>query len=168
MRGKIFFAGLILGLSALAASAQDRVSGGGGAAAGDISCSSGIVTSEAVPRDTYVITGREASNKIVFVEGDYIYVNKGSDQGAKVGDVLSIIRPAEDTARIEWTKWQYSILNKMGTMWQDEGRGADRSRATEGFHCPDFEVLRFRSAWRHGAGIYAASHAANQAEHTVR
>jgi hypothetical protein len=121
MRGKIFFAGIILGLSAMAASAQDRVSGGGGATAGDISCS-GMVTSESVPRDTYVITGQQASNKIVFVEGDYIYINKGSDQGAKVGDIFSIIRPAEDTTRIEWTKWQYSILNKMGTMWQDEGQ----------------------------------------------
>jgi len=122
MRGtKIVLAGLILGLSGLAASAQERVTGAGGATPNDINCS-GIVTSESVPRDTYVITGQQSNSQIVFIEGDYIYINKGSDQGAKVGDVFSIIRPMEDSTRYEWTKWQFSILNKMGTVWQDEGQ----------------------------------------------
>lgn len=121
MRGKIIFAGLILGLSALAASAQDRVAGGGGATTDDINCS-GIVTSEAVPKDTYVITAQQSNSKIAFVQGDYIYINKGTEQGAKVGDVFSIVRPSVDTTRIEWSKWQYSILSKMGTVWEDEGQ----------------------------------------------
>jgi hypothetical protein len=122
MRGKkIIFAGLILGLSGLAASAQDRVAGGGGAIPNDINCS-GVVTSESVPRDTYVITGQQSNHQIVFIEGDYIYINKGSDQGAKVGDTFSIVRPMEDSIKMEWTKWQTSILGKMGTVWEDEGQ----------------------------------------------
>jgi hypothetical protein len=121
MRGKIIFAGLILGLSAVAASAQDRVAGSGGAAPNDINCS-GIVTSEAIPKDTYVITGQDSGSQIVFIEGDYIYINKGSNQGAKVGDVFSVIRPVVDTTKIEWSKWQTSILSKMGTVWEDEGQ----------------------------------------------
>jgi hypothetical protein len=122
MRGKKFIlAGLILGLSGLSASAQERVSGGGGATSNDINCS-GIVTNESVPRGTYVITGQQSANKIVFVEGEYIYINKGSDQGAKVGDVFSLVRPMEDSIKMEWTKWQTSILGKMGTVWEDEGQ----------------------------------------------
>jgi hypothetical protein len=126
MRGKIIFAGLILGLSALAAnvaSAQDnvRVPGGGGATPADINCS-GTVTSESVPKDTYVITGQNSNTQIVFIDGDLIYINKGSDQGAKVGDLFSITRPLVDTTEIEWTKWQNSILHKMGTVWEDEGQ----------------------------------------------
>jgi len=122
MRGKKFIlAGLILGLSGLAASAQERVAASGATTPNIVNCA-GIVTTESVPHDTYVITGHDAGTQIVFIEGDYIYINKGSDQGAKVGDVFSIVRPMEDATRIEWTKWQFSILSKMGTVWQDEGQ----------------------------------------------
>ncbi len=59
----------------------------------------------------------------VFNEGDYVYINKGSGQGVKVGDEFSVVRPIpKDFYGIEWTKWQWSILKKMGTMWEDEGR----------------------------------------------
>ena len=122
MRGtKLILAGLILGLTGLSVSAQERVAGAGGATPNDINCS-GIVTSESMPKDTYVITGQQSARQIVFIEGDYIYINKGTEKGAKVGDVFSIVRPVEDTLKIEWTKWQTSILGKMGTVWQDEGQ----------------------------------------------
>jgi len=88
---------------------------------GDIYCS-GEVTTEAVPHDTYVITGEQSSTRITFDEGDYVYVNKGSNQGVKVGDVFSAIRAVKDPFGIEWTKWEFAILKKMGTVWEDEGR----------------------------------------------
>jgi len=120
MRGKIVLAGLVLGLSGAAASAQavpppaPRTS--------DVYCS-GLITTESVPRETYVITGEESNYKIVFNEGAYVYINKGSSQGVKVGDEFSVVRPiTKDLYGIEWTKWQWSILKKMGTMWEDEGR----------------------------------------------
>jgi len=120
MRGKIVLAGLILGLSGAAASAQavpppvPRTS--------DVYCS-GLVTTESVPRETYVITGEESNYKIVFNEGAYVYINKGSGQGVRVGDEFSVVRPIQkDLYGIEWTKWQWSIFKKMGTMWEDEGR----------------------------------------------
>lgn len=118
MRGKIVLAGLVLGLSGMVAGAQSappvpRV--------GDIYCS-GEVTTEAVPHDTYVITGEQSSTRITFDEGDYVYVNKGSNQGVKVGDVFSAVRAVKDPFGIEWTKWEFAILKKMGTVWEDEGR----------------------------------------------
>lgn len=118
MRAKIVLAGLILGISAVGAAAQTAPQG---PTQGDLYCS-GIVTSEAVPRDTYVITGREANHRITFDEGDYVYINKGTAQGAKVGDEFLAVRPVEDSLKEDWTKWQTVILRKMGTVWEDESR----------------------------------------------
>jgi hypothetical protein len=118
MRGKIVLAGLILGLSGMVAAAQDRPTV---PRPGDIYCS-GTVTSESVPQDTYVITGEQSATKITFDEGDYVYVNKGSSQGVKVGDEYSVVRAVKDPFGIEWTKWEFAILHKMGTVWEDEGR----------------------------------------------
>ena len=118
MRGKIVLAGLILALSGGALAAQER---GLSTTQDDIYCS-GTITSESVPRDTYVITGEESNYKNTFQQGDYVYINKGSSQGVKVGDQFSVIRATTDPTDIEWTKWQFSILKKIGTMWEDEGR----------------------------------------------
>ena len=57
MRGKIVLAGLILSLCGIRASAQDRHLF---PIANDLYCS-GVVSSEAVPRDTFIISG-EGSN----------------------------------------------------------------------------------------------------------
>jgi co-chaperonin GroES (HSP10) len=115
MRGKLVIAGLVLSLSGVAASAQQ-----GTPIRNDLYCS-GVVSSEAVPRDTYVITGEGSSTKITFQEGDYVFVNKGASQGVKVGDEFSVIRHTEDRLNTEWTKWQFLILRKMGILWEDEG-----------------------------------------------
>jgi Flagellar assembly protein T, C-terminal domain len=118
MRGKIVLVGLILSLSGIAASAQETTAV---PIRNDLYCS-GIVSSEAVPRDTYVITGEGSNYKVTFQEGDYVFVNKGASQGVKVGDEFSVIRHTEDAIKTEWTKWQFLILRKMGTLWEDEGR----------------------------------------------
>jgi hypothetical protein len=118
MRPKFLLAGLILSTSLAAAAAQDAPQA---PTPGTLYCA-GIVTSEAVPRDTYVITGRESNYNITFNEGDYVYISKGSAQGAKVGDEFVAVRPVEDVNRVDWTKWQTAILRKMGTVWEDEAR----------------------------------------------
>jgi hypothetical protein len=118
MRGKIVFAALVLSLSGGFTAAQDKPLV---PRPSDLYCS-GLVTTESVPVDTYVITGEQSNYKITFDEGDYVYVNKGSDQGAKVGDEFSVVRPMKDSIKIEWTKWQTAILSKMGTVWEDEAR----------------------------------------------
>lgn len=117
MRGKIVLAGLILALSGARAGAQATQT----TTYGDIYCA-GVITTEAVPQDSYVITGEESYYKVTFQEGDYVFLNKGSGQGVKVGDQFSVIRRIVDSPDVEWTKWQWSILKKMGNWWQDEGR----------------------------------------------
>jgi hypothetical protein len=118
MRGKIVFAGLILALSGAVSQAQDQAPV---PIENDLYCS-GTVTSESIPRNTYVITGEGSNYRITFDMGDYVYINRGAQQGVKVGDEFSVIRPVVDPIFYEWTKWQYSILRKMGTVWADEGR----------------------------------------------
>lgn len=118
MRRKIVLASLLLGLSSAVLSAQDATAVPNQNA---LYCA-GMVTTEAIPHDTYVITGEESGNKIAFVSGDSLYINKGSSQGVKVGDQFSVIRPVENTLEVDWTQWQSSILRKMGTVWEDEGR----------------------------------------------
>jgi hypothetical protein len=119
MRGKIVLAGLILSLSGAALMAQDKAAV---PTVDDLYCS-GVVTSEAVPRDTHLITGEESNYKVTFWQGDYVYINKGSKEGVKVGDLFSAIRAVSpDPTEIEWSKWQFSILKRLGTMWEDEGR----------------------------------------------
>jgi hypothetical protein len=120
MRPKVVLVGLILSLSAAMAAAQ-TASRPTTPSPGELYCS-GVVTSESVPRDTYVITGEQSNAKLTFDEGDYVYINKGSSQGVKVGDEFLVIRPVEDTIKVDWTKWQTAILHKMGTVWEDEGR----------------------------------------------
>ncbi len=119
MRPKFLLTGLILSTSlAAAAAAQETAKA---PTPGDLYCA-GIVTTEAVPRDTYVVTGRESNYMITFNEGDYVYISKGSAQGAKVGDEFMAVRPMEDATKVDWTKWETAILRRMGTVWADEAR----------------------------------------------
>lgn len=122
MRGKIFLASLILGMGALAAPAQDTPAAPAMRAyPNDVYCS-GLVTTEAVPRDAYIITGAESNTNIAFSSDDYVFINKGTSKGVRVGDEFTVIRPVVDSMKEDWTKWQSDILHKMGTVWEDEGR----------------------------------------------
>ncbi|HUA00534.1 MAG TPA: hypothetical protein VMB02_09405 [Candidatus Aquilonibacter sp.] len=87
----------------------------------DLYCS-GTVTTESVPHDAVIITGEESNFRITFDEGDNVYINRGASEGVKEGDVFSVVRKAEDPFGIDWTRWQSTILRKMGTVWADEGR----------------------------------------------
>lgn len=118
MRGKIALVGLFLSFSGSAVLAQANPAL---PRAQDLYCT-GTITNEAVPRDTYVITGEGSNYKITFTEGDYVYLNKGASQGVKVGDEFSAIRSVVDPTEYDWSKWQSEIIRKMGTWWEDEGR----------------------------------------------
>lgn len=118
MRGKIILAGLVVALSGAVASAQSKPVL---PRPGLVYCS-GIVTTEAVPRNTYVITGEESNYRIVYSDGDHVFINKGADQGVKAGDEFQVVRHIKDPNPVQWTKWQHAILRKMGNVWADEAR----------------------------------------------
>jgi hypothetical protein len=84
-------------------------------------CSS-FVSDERVSNDTVLISGEESRAKITFARGDYVYINKGSAQGVKVGDRYSVIRATEDPTKVQWFKWQDKLMKAMGTLYKDTGQ----------------------------------------------
>jgi hypothetical protein len=83
---------------------------------------SGFITDERIPWEVQLISGEESSDKIVFASGDYVYINRGSAQGVRVGDRFSILRPDQDPNEVRWFKWQAKLLKAMGTQYRDAGQ----------------------------------------------
>ena len=83
---------------------------------------SGFVTDEKVHWEVQLISGEESADKIVFTSGDYVYINRGSAQGVRVGDRFSIVRPDWDPNEVQWFKWQGKLLKAMGTQYRDAGQ----------------------------------------------
>jgi hypothetical protein len=83
---------------------------------------SGFITDEKVPSEVRLMSGEESADKIVFTSGDYVYINRGSVQGVRVGDRFSIVRPDKDPNEVNWFKWQEKLLKAMGTQYVDAGQ----------------------------------------------
>jgi hypothetical protein len=81
----------------------------------------GVVTMS-VPKDTYVISGPESNEKIVFEQGTSVFINKGADKGVKVGDQFLVSRVETDLLRYPWFVAQQEIEKAMGTYVADIGR----------------------------------------------
>lgn len=84
---------------------------------------SGMVTSDPVPTDTYVISGEESYFRVTYTDGKLVFLNKGASQGVKVGDQYDVIRANQsDYLQYEWFRDQNKLLKAMGTTYEDEGR----------------------------------------------
>jgi hypothetical protein len=84
---------------------------------------SGVVTDQAVPNDSYVISGEDSRYKTTFYPGDYIYINRGGAQGVKVGDQFEVVRSVKDMmSSTVWFKYQSMLNRAMGTTYADIGR----------------------------------------------
>jgi len=83
---------------------------------------SGFVKDTRLPGDLYLISGEQASDKIIFSQGENVYINRGSDNGIRIGDRFMVMRQAEDPARTEWFKGQRKITNAIGTLYSDIGQ----------------------------------------------
>ena len=87
----------------------------------DLYCA-GIATDQAVPSDTYVISGEDSHVKDTFHPGDLVYINRGAEQGVKIGDEFEVTRPVHDLMPNMWFKWQRQLNRAMGTTYADIGR----------------------------------------------
>jgi hypothetical protein len=92
---------------------------------------SGIFTKEAVPYDTYLISGEDARTQSTFSQGSYVYINKGSAEGVKVGDEFLVLRPARtfmpsffprEVFFTSWIRSEARLRGAMGEYWKDVGR----------------------------------------------
>ena len=82
---------------------------------------SGFVSDPKVPDDIRVISGEQSNYKIIFSRGDFVYMNRGQQQGVKVGDVYSIVRPDHDPTN-EWFIGQDKAAKRMGILYRDLGQ----------------------------------------------
>lgn len=88
----------------------------------DMYCS-GVVTDKAVPSDAYVISGENSQYKSTFDPGDTVYINRGADQGVKVGDEFDVVRPVTQVWNdVVWFKYQAMLSRAMGATYMDIGR----------------------------------------------
>ncbi len=118
MRAKIGYLSLVILLAAAAAAGQQTPNV---PKTSDVYCS-GVVTTEPIPRDTYLISGEQSNYKITFGQGDLVYINKGSSRGVKVGDEFLVMRPVEERLKKSWFAWQPMLMRAMGTTYADLGR----------------------------------------------
>ena len=118
MRVKSLFVFVLLTVLAGAATAQHSSTG---PVEAEVYCS-GMVTSEAVPLDTYLITGEQSNYKVTFQQGDLVYINKGSSQAVKVGDEFLVSRHVSDPLKYRWFSQQPWLMRAMGKAWADLGR----------------------------------------------
>jgi len=86
----------------------------------DLYCS-GVATDQAIPNDTYIISGENSRYKNTFHPGDYVYINHGEAEGIKVGDQFEVMRPVHDLAPNKWFRWQIQLSQAMGTLYADIG-----------------------------------------------
>lgn len=82
----------------------------------------GVASTDAVPADTFLISGENADYRMTFAQGDDVFVNRGSDQGVKVGDQFEVIRPVQAGPMSSWFSAQPQLLRAMGKMYIDVGR----------------------------------------------
>jgi len=92
-----------------------------GATQADALCA-GMMTKDAVPYDTYIISGEEADPQTIYSKGQYVYVNRGAADGVKVDDEYMVMRPEKDFLHMQFYTDEHKLANALGTMWSDLGR----------------------------------------------
>jgi hypothetical protein len=119
MRSKFVTFGLILGMAASVAAAQTprRLTVDETA----MYCS-GTITNNKIPQDSYIISGEQSVDKVAFVAGQLVYINRGSSLGVKVGDEFLVMRAVKDELKEVWFKGQNELIRAMGQPWADLGR----------------------------------------------
>ena len=83
---------------------------------------SGFVKDTRLPNDLYVISGEQAGYKIVYAQGENVYINRGSDNGVRIGDRFMVVRETGDPMPVDWFKGQSKIANAMGNLYADIGQ----------------------------------------------
>src|SRR5207245_10852318 len=78
-----------------------------------VNCS-GFVTDQKVAEGIRLISGEQSNYKITFTFGDYIYINRGQDEGVRVGDRFPIVRPGEYTKDGARLQGEEELLQVMG------------------------------------------------------
>src|SRR6202030_3741164 len=126
MRAKIAALGLILGAGAVVCPAQTTpenapASGPTGQPSYTKVYCSGFVKDTKVPDDARLVSGEQIGYKVIFSQGERVYLNQGSDKGVRVGDRFVVVRQTQDPNG-EWFHGQAKLAKAMGTLYEDLGQ----------------------------------------------
>jgi hypothetical protein len=83
---------------------------------------SGFVKDTKLPEDIRVVSGEQPGYKILWAQRENVYINRGSDNGVRIGDRFLVVRQTEDADRIEWFKGQNKVEKAMGLWYSDVGQ----------------------------------------------
>lgn len=83
---------------------------------------SGFVKDTKLPNEMYVISGEQPGVKITYAQPENVYINRGSDNGVRLGDRFMVVRQTEDPSRVDWFKGQTRIAKAMGNLYADIGQ----------------------------------------------
>jgi hypothetical protein len=83
---------------------------------------SGFVTDQRVSDEIRLISSEQSNYKVVYERGDYVHINRGTNQGVKEGDRFMVVRPQGDPLEVRWFKWQSKLMKAMGTPYVDAGQ----------------------------------------------
>jgi len=112
---------LLLGAGVCAAQRSEAVHRANEPDASQINCA-GFYADSKVGNDAAVVSGEDSLNKLTFTTGDYIYINRGMNQGVREGDLYSVVRPEKDPSLVSWFKWQAKLVKAMGQGYADIGQ----------------------------------------------
>jgi hypothetical protein len=85
---------------------------------------SGFVSDQKIPDEIRLISGEESESKVIFARGNNVFINRGQDQGVRVGDRFMVVRHEKDilTDNMNWFKWQTKLIRAMGISYIDAGQ----------------------------------------------
>ena len=115
------FTFLAAGVKAQVEPSAERVERGHSATEADVLCA-GMMTTEKLPYDTYVISGEQADPQTIYSKGQYVYINRGSGDGVKVGDEFMVLREQLDFLHVQYFDQEHKMAHELGTQWSDIGR----------------------------------------------
>jgi hypothetical protein len=69
-----------------------------------------------------VVSGVESNLRILFSQGDLVFINRGSAQGVQAGAEFLVSREVKDASATSWFVWQKDLMRAMGSTWADVGR----------------------------------------------
>ena len=82
----------------------------------------GFYSDQQVGGDTRLISGEESVIKLSWASGDYVYINRGMNQGVREGDLFTVVRTETDPVKLPWFKWQPKLAKAMGAPYIDLGQ----------------------------------------------
>lgn len=83
---------------------------------------SGFFTDQRVSDEMRIISSEQSNYKIIYERGDYVHINRGTNQGVKEGDRFMVVRPQGDPLVVPWFKWQSKLMKAMGAPYVDAGQ----------------------------------------------